>query len=105
LINTNYIEYINNISKKTSFLPQTLEKVDRLLKILEWINSDGELSEKLALKGGTAINIAIFDFPRLSVDIDLDLTCEMSRDEMLIIRERIKTKLYKFLLSNRICNK
>lgn len=28
----------------------------------------------LALKGGTAINLTIFNLPRLSVDIDLDFS-------------------------------
>ena len=33
---------------------------------------NGLLSGRLALKGGTAINLTVFDLPRLSVDIDPD---------------------------------
>ena len=50
------------------------------------------LSSCLALKGGTAINLTIFNLPRLSVDIDLDFSENINRDEMLekrpIITER-----------------
>jgi len=41
------------------------------------------LTDCLALKGGTAINLTIFDLPRLSVDIDLDFSQMLSRQEML----------------------
>ena len=46
------------------------------------MQSDPLLKESLALKGGTAINLTIFDLPRLSVDIDLDYAKNNSRDEM-----------------------
>lgn len=82
------------LAKETSFLRDNLEKVIRLVDILEFINEDELLSKKLALKGGTAINLIVFDMPRLSVDIDLDFTDDCSRDEMvatrLLITERIK---------------
>ncbi len=65
-----------------------MEKVERLLDILEWINNHEKLGRLLALKGGTAINTVIFNFPRLSVDIDLDLTENLTKDER--IKERKK---------------
>lgn len=43
----------------------------------------------LVLKGGTAINLFLLDFPRLSVDIDLDFALPLNRDEMLKKREYI----------------
>lgn len=43
------------------------DQVDLLLRILPYIAKE----EDLALKGGTAINMFIWDMPRLSVDIDL----------------------------------
>ena len=85
-----YRDYIENISKNTGFIGSTLEKVDRLIRILEWMNSDEKLNKLLALKGGTAINTAIFNFPRLSVDIDLDLTENLSKEEMIKEREGIE---------------
>ena len=76
----NYKKYIEDISNRTGFIKSTLEKVERLLSILEWINNHEKLSRLLALKGGTAINIAVLNFPRLSVDIDLDLTENIAND-------------------------
>lgn len=56
------------IAKKFGFVRDTLGKVCRLTDILKFFESDGLLSHALALKGGTAINLTIFDLPRLSVD-------------------------------------
>ena len=95
-----YRDYIENISKKTGFIQSTLEKVERLIRILEWMNSDEKLNKLLALKGGTAINTAVFNFPRLSVDIDLDLTENLSKEEMIKERETIHKLLVNYLNSN-----
>lgn len=96
----NYKKYIEEISNRTGFIKSTLEKVERLLNILEWINNHERLSELLALKGGTAINTAVFNFPRLSVDIDLDLTENLKKDEMLKERENIHNLLVNYLKAN-----
>lgn len=96
----NYKKYIEEISNRTGFIKSTLEKVERLLNILEWINNHEKLSELLALKGGTAINTAVFNFPRLSVDIDLDLTENLKKDEMLKERENIHNLLVNYLKAN-----
>lgn len=50
----------------------TLERVLRLVDILKFINEYEEIKGKLALKGGTSINLAYYNYLRLSVDIDLD---------------------------------
>ena len=87
----NYKEYIEETAEKTGFIRSILEKVERLLNILEWISNKEELKDLLALKGGTAINTAVFNFPRLSVDIDLDLTENLEKDEMKqAVREYLK---------------
>ena len=39
-----------------------------------------DLKGKVVLKGGTAINLTVFDMPRLSVDIDLDYCCNSSKN-------------------------
>lgn len=95
-----YRDYIENISKETGFIQSTLEKVERLIRILEWMNSDEKLNKLLALKGGTAINTAVFNFPRLSVDIDLDLTENLSKEEMIKERETMHNLLVNYLNSN-----
>lgn len=96
----NYKKYIEEISNKTGFIKSTLEKVQRLLNILKWINNHEKLSKLLALKGGTAINTAVFNFPRLSVDIDLDVTENLSKDEMIKERENIHNLIVQYLNAN-----
>jgi predicted nucleotidyltransferase component of viral defense system len=75
--------YISQRATKFGFIRDTLEKVYRLADILEYINTDPILKGKLALKGGTAINLTIFNLPRLSVDIDLDYLGNDSRESCI----------------------
>ena len=56
----------------TGFQPDVLEKVIHLLGLLDAIQSHPFLKGKLPLKGGTALNLFVFDVPRLSVDIDMN---------------------------------
>lgn len=92
--------YISQRASQFGFIRDTLEKVYRLADILEYINSDPILKGKLALKGGTAINLTIFNLPRLSVDIDLDYLGNDSKEEMLQKRIMINTALTKFMELN-----
>ena len=74
---------LGRMAKELGFPRDTLEKVCRLADVLKFMESDELLSEGIALKGGTAINLTIFDLPRLSVDIDLDYCRSIEREEML----------------------
>lgn len=67
----------------------TFEKVLRLKEILKFMNEHDYLREHLLLKGGTAINLTIFNLPRLSVDIDMDYSPNDSREKMTRSREKI----------------
>jgi predicted nucleotidyltransferase component of viral defense system len=57
---------------ETGFRPEILEKAIRLLELLESLRSHPFLKTRLALKGGTALNLFVFDLPRLSVDVDMN---------------------------------
>ena len=46
------------------------------------------------------VNTAVFNFPRLSVDIDLDLTKNISKEEMIKERENIHKLLVNYLNTN-----
>jgi predicted nucleotidyltransferase component of viral defense system len=59
-------------AESTGFRPEVLEKVILLLNLLENLGKHPFLKGKLALKGGTALNLFMFNLPRLSVDIDLN---------------------------------
>jgi predicted nucleotidyltransferase component of viral defense system len=84
-------------AKELGFTRGTYEKVSRLIEILRFITETQELSDFLALKGGTAINLTIFNLPRLSVDIDMDFSENLPRDEMLGKRARINEVIGRFM--------
>lgn len=67
---------------------------------MKFFENDDILSGCLALKGGTAINLTIFNLPRLSVDIDLDFSENISRDEMLEKRPIITERISKYMRAN-----
>ena len=58
--------YINEKAKERGFQRDTLEKVVRLYYVLKDMSEIPLLRDNLALKGGTAINLAYFNLPRLS---------------------------------------
>ena len=87
-------------SRELGFVRDTFEKVLRLADVLKFMEGDGLLSQTLALKGGTAINLTIFNLPRLSVDIDLDFSQNVGREEMLEKRKDITEKLSKYMKAN-----
>lgn len=87
-------------AKELGFVRDTYEKVCRLTEILKFFENDAMLGYSLALKGGTAINLTIFNLPRLSVDIDLDFSENVSRDEMMATRSIINDRIEKFMKAN-----
>lgn len=85
-------------ARKYGFNRDTFEKVIRLRMILEFMNTQACMREHLLLKGGTAINLTVFNLPRLSVDIDLDFVPNLMRDETAKERERL-TEILKGYMS------
>ncbi len=77
-------------AQATGFRPDVLEKVARLLGLLDAMRSHPFLKGKLVLKGGTALNLFVFDVPRLSVDIDLNYVGAEDRDGMLAERPKVE---------------
>lgn len=91
---------LGRMAKDMGFVRDTLEKVYRLADVLKFMEEDELLSKSIALKGGTAINLTIFDLPRLSVDIDLDYCKSIEREEMLADREVITDRINKYMMAN-----
>ena len=75
------------------FPPRTLDKVERLLDLLAEIDEHSMLKDKLALHGGTAINLFMLNIPRLSVDIDLSYIGSVEKDVMLADRPTIEQSI------------
>ena len=67
----------------TGFRIEILEKVIHLMMLLNDIAEDDYLSDRIALKGGTALNLFTYHCPRLSVDIDLNYIGSSDRTIML----------------------
>ena len=81
-------ESLTRLAGETGFRIEFLEKVDRLVELLQELFEDTFLATRLALKGGTALNLFHFDLPRLSVDIDLNYIGALDREMMLDERPR-----------------
>lgn len=79
-----------DIMSTDEFEPRTVDKVERLLDLLDEMERHPALKGKLALHGGTAINLFMLDVPRLSVDIDVSYIGSVSREGMLADRPRIE---------------
>lgn len=77
-------------SSSFGFRPDMLEKTVRLVELLEAFSRQPMLCEALALKGGTALNLFVFDLPRLSVDIDLNYVGEEGLEAATVARQEIE---------------
>ena len=86
-------ERLSAEAEATGFQPELLEKTFQLLGLLDAIDSHPFLRGKLALKGGTALNLFVFDVPRLSVDIDLNCVGAQDAEEMREERPLIEEAL------------
>ena len=93
-------KYYESLSEKTNFQKDILEKVFRLADLLRTIYDTEFLTDKLVLKGGTAINLIYFNMPRLSVDIDFNFVSGEQREDMLKSRENIDKILTKIFTMN-----
>lgn len=76
------------------FEAPVIEKVERLLEILDAIGANPILAQRLVLHGGTALNVFHANLPRLSVDIDLacvgSLTAQKMKAERPIVDAEIR---------------
>ncbi len=82
-------EELQREASSAGFQPESFEKVLRLIELLDALRSHPFLKPRIALKGGTALNLFVFDVPRLSVDIDLNYIGAADRETMLAERPKI----------------
>ncbi|TVR91549.1 MAG: nucleotidyl transferase AbiEii/AbiGii toxin family protein [Spirochaetaceae bacterium] len=81
------------IASDTGFDALMLEKVVRLIGLLNLLNTHPYLQGRWVLKGGTALNLFFVNLPRLSVDIDLNYVGALDREAMLIERPKVEEAL------------
>ncbi len=95
-------EYLTQLSQKTGFRPDSLQKQMTLLDLLREVNRHPLLGKQFALKGGTAINLFWFQLPRLSVDIDLNYIGSEDRETMVKDRPKLEQEIRKLVQSRGI---
>jgi hypothetical protein len=61
-------ETLQDIAAERQLQPATLERVIRLIDILDAFSADTLIGPRIALKGGTALNVFHSDLDRLSVE-------------------------------------
>lgn len=88
---------LQRIAAETRLPAATLEKVLRLLDVLQAIAEDRDLKARVALKGGTALNVFHLHLDRLSVDIDLNYVGAVDRAAMEADRPLVDEALLRLL--------
>lgn len=83
--------------RNLGYRQEIIEKVIWLMEILNVIADDSYLSPRLALKGGTALNLFHFNLPRLSVDADLNYIGAIDRETMLAERSGVENRIKRLL--------
>ncbi len=82
-------DQLGRAATDAGFQAEAFEKVLHLVNLLDALFKHPFLGDRLALKGGTALNLFALDLPRLSVDIDLNYIGALDRETMLEERPKI----------------
>lgn len=92
-------ETLQRLASETGYQAGALEKVLRLLDLLDEMARDPLLTDRFALKGGTALNVFHLALDRLSVDIDLNYVGALDRAAMEEERPSVEAALDRLLAS------
>ena len=90
---------LQRLANETGHQAGTLEKVLRLLVLLQEIARDRVLADRLVLKGGTALNLFHLGLDRLSIDVDLNYVGALDRSAMEAERPDVDAALDRLLAS------
>jgi predicted nucleotidyltransferase component of viral defense system len=86
-------EQLQRAAADSGFQIESYEKAHVLVRLLEAVRTHPFLGSRMALKGGTALNLFVLGLPRLSVDIDLNYVGSSDRATMLAERPRVEQAL------------
>lgn len=86
-------QQLQQAAADSGFQVESYEKVYVLVRLLEAVRTHPFLGSRMALKGGTALNLFVLGLPRLSVDIDLNYIGAADRETMLAERPRVEQAL------------
>lgn len=86
-------EQLQRAASDTGFPIDSLEKVSMLVRLLNLMAAHPFLGPRVALKGGTALNLFVFELPRLSVDVDVNYIGAADRETMMADRTKLDAAL------------
>lgn len=86
-------EQLQRAATDTGFPIDSLEKVSMLVRLLNLMAAHPFLGPRVALKGGTALNLFVFELPRLSVDVDVNYIGSDDRETMMVERAKLDAAL------------
>jgi len=86
-------EQLQRAAASAGYPVESYEKVYTLVQVLDGVRAHPFLQSRLALKGGTALNLFVLDLPRLSVDIDLNYIAAADRTTTVAERPRVEQAL------------
>ena len=86
-------EQLQSAAADSGFPIDSLEKVWMLVRLLDMMVAHPFMGPRVALKGGTALNLFVFDVPRLSVDIDVNYVGAADRATMTVERPKLDAAL------------
>ena len=92
-------ETLRDIAAERQLQPATLERVIRLIDILDAFGADTLIGPRIALKGGTALNIFHSDLDRLSVDIDVNYVGALEKEQMDADRPGLEDRIERLMES------
>ena len=92
-------ETLQDIAAERQLQPATLERVIRLIDILDAFGADTLIGPRIALKGGTALNVFHSDLDRLSVDIDVNYVGAIEKEQMDADRPGLEDRIERLMES------
>jgi hypothetical protein len=92
-------ETLQDIAAERQLQPATLERVIRLIDILDAFGADTLIGPRVALKGGTAVNVFYSDLDRLSVDIDINYVGAVEKGQMDADRPGLEDRIERLMES------
>src|SRR5271169_5904907 len=92
-------ETLQDLAAERQFQPATLERVIRLIDILDAFGADALIGPRIALKGGTALNVFHSDLDRLSVDIDVNYVGALEKEQMDADRPGLEDRIERLMES------
>jgi Nucleotidyl transferase AbiEii toxin, Type IV TA system len=92
-------ETLQDLAAERQLQPATLERVIRLIDVLDAFGADALIGPRIALKGGTALNVFHSDLDRLSVDIDVNYVGAIEKERMDADRPGLEDRIARLMES------